>query len=130
MRKVLELSNPVMIDGAMTSHVEYDTDLITALHFAQADAAKKQAAGLKNVAITPAAEFDYGLHLYLGFAAIIAASGDKLTFQDCERIQGADLIKVMNIGRNFIMPSAASTKDNSGDSSETTAEPSPQVQPN
>lgn len=128
MLKTLKLKNPVAIDGTMANHVAYDTDLITGLHFAQADAAKKQAAGLKSVAVTAAAEFDYALHLYLGFAAIIAASEDKLTFQDCERIKGEDIIAVMNIGRNFIMPSAASKKNNSDDSSETTAEPSPQAQ--
>lgn len=130
MRKTLTLHNPVMINGVEMAALDYDTNAITASLFAQADAQKKQAAGLKNVAITPAVEFDYALHLYLGFAAIVAASDNAIAFFDCERIHGADLVEVMNIGRNFILRSEASTDDSSEEPSETTAEPSTQVQSN
>lgn len=130
MRKTLTLHNPVMINGVEMTALDYDTNAITASLFAQADAQKKQAAGLKNVAITPAVEFDYALHLYLGFAAIVAASDNAIAFFDCERIHGADLVEVMNIGRNFILRSEASTDDSSEEPSETTAEPSTQAQSN
>lgn len=130
MRKTLTLQNPVMINGVEMAALDYDTNAITASLFAQADAQKKQAAGLKNVAITPAVEFDYALHLYLGFAAIVAASDNAVAFFDCERIHGADLVEVMNIGRNFILRSEASTDDSSEEPSETTADPSTQARLN
>lgn len=130
MRKTLTLQNPVMINGVEMAALDYDTNAITASLFAQADAQKKQAAGLKNVAITPAVEFDYALHLYLGFAAIVAASDNAIAFFDCERIHGADLVEVMSIGRNFILKSEASTENSSEEPSETTAEPSTQAQLN
>lgn len=130
MRKTLTLQNPVMINGVEMAALDYDTNAITASLFAQADAQKKQAAGLRNVAITPAVEFDYALHLYLGFAAIVAASDNAIAFFDCERIHGIDLMEVMSIGRNFILRSEASTDDSSEEPSETTAEPSTQVQSN
>lgn len=127
MRKTLTLQNPVMINGAEMFALDYDTNAITAMLFAQADAQKKQAAGMRNVAITPAVEFDYALHLYLGFAAIIAASDNAIAFFDCERIHGADLVEVMNIGRNFILRSEESAESNSEEPSENTAEPSAQA---
>lgn len=130
MRRTLTLKNPVSINGVEMQALDYDTDAITAMLFAQADAQKKQAAGLRNVAITPAVEFDYALHLYLGFAAIIAASDNTIAFFDCERIHGADLVEVMNIGRNFILRSEESTENSSDDASEITAELSPQAQSN
>lgn len=124
MRKTLTLQNPVMINGTEMFALDYDTNAITAMLFAQADAQKKQAAGMRNVAITPAVEFDYALHLYLGFAAIIAASDNAIAFFDCERIHGVDLVEVMNIGRNFILRSEEPAEHKSEEPSETTAEPS------
>lgn len=124
MRKTLTLQNPVMINGTEMFALDYDTNAITAMLFAQADAQKKQAAGMRNVAITPAVEFDYALHLYLGFAAIIAASDNAIAFFDCERIHGVDLVEVMNIGRNFILRSEEPAESKSEEPSETTAEPS------
>lgn len=130
MRKTLTLRNPVMINGVEMTALDYDTDAITAGMFAQADAQKKMAAGLRTVAITPAIEFDYALHLYLGFAAIVAASNNAITFVDCERIHGTDLVEAMNIGRNFILKSEESTPSNSDEPLEITAEPSQPAQLN
>lgn len=130
MKGFIELRNPVMINGESMTKLAYDTNEITPALFAQADAAKKQAAGLKTVAITPAVEFDFALHLYLGFAAVIAASNNSIEFVDCERVHGLDLVEVMNVGRNFILKSEASQESNSEEPSETTAEPTPQASPN
>ena len=56
------------------------------------------------MAISPAAEFDFSLHLYLGFAAIVAVN-PAYSFEDVARIKGRDTVEVMKIGRNFILAS-------------------------
>ena len=126
MKDILKLKNPIVVDGKTVSEMAYDTNEITAAQFAEADIKRKIAAGTKNVAITPAAEFDFSLHVYLGFAAIVAAN-PSVDFSDVERIHGADLVNVMDIGRNFILQSEVSTPETSDEQSETTAEPSTQA---
>lgn len=123
MRNTIQLRNPVTINGKPVEALTYDTNEINAPLFAQAEALKKQAAGLKNVAIVPAVEFDFSLHLYLGFAAVIAVS-PEMDFTDLERTHGYDLVKLMEIGRNFILRSEESQASSSGTASETTPEPS------
>lgn len=72
---------------------------------------------MKNVAIVPAVEFDFALHTYLGFAAIIAEM-PHVDFLDLERLHGADVVDVMRIGRNFILKSEESTPNDSDAPSE------------
>lgn len=126
MKNTLKLKNPIKINGVDVSELSYDTNEITPQLFAHAEALKKSAAGLKNVAIVPAVEFDFSLHMYLGFAAIIAVN-PSYDFSDMERIHGSDTVDVMKIGRNFILGSEESAESNSDDASETTAEPSTQA---
>ena len=101
---VLTLKNPVMIDGKSIGEISYDSNEINGTLFVMAEAKKKAAAGMKNTTISPAAEFDTGLHLYLGFAVIIAVN-PSYDFSDLERIKGRDVVEVMAIGRNFILTS-------------------------
>ena len=126
----LSLKNPVMIDGKEVKEMTYDSNEIDGILFATAEAKKKAAAGLKNTSITPAAEFDFGLHLYLGFAAIVAAN-PSYDFSDVERIKGHDVVEVMAIGRNFILTSEPEQQESdSGEPTETTPEsttPAPQT---
>ena len=68
--------------------------------------------------ITPAVEFDFGLHLYLGFAAIIAVN-PEIDWSDLERLHGADVVEVTGIGGNFMLKS----EDEESQASES-AEPS------
>lgn len=126
MKETLKLINPIMINGVETNELTYDANEITPALFAQAEAKKKEAAGLKNVAIVPAVEFDFSLHLYLGFAAILAVN-PSIDFSDMERMKGRDTVEVMKIGRNFIIKSEESAAKSSDDTSETTAEPSTQA---
>lgn len=114
MEKTLTLTNAVMIDGVSVDKLKYDTDKITAPLFARAEAAKKQAMGIGNVSMTPMAEFDFTLHLYLGFAAIIGCN-PQVDFIDLERIHGRDTMEIMAIGRNFILQSEESITSNSDD---------------
>ena len=108
----------------------YDINEITGILFATAVVKRKTAAGIKNVSVSAAAEFDFGLHLYLGYAAIIAVN-PKYDFSDMERIKGHDVVEVMQIGRNFMLASdKASPESDSDEHTETTPEcttPAPQT---
>lgn len=125
--ETLKLKNPVMIDGKEITEVTYDANEIDGVLFATAEAKRKASAGMKNVTITPAAEFDFGLHLYLGYAAIIAVN-PSYDFSDLERIKGQDNIKVMGIGRNFMLASEKEPQQKDSDEpTETTQESTTQA---
>jgi len=126
---ILKLTNPIEINGKKVAELSYDSDAITAIQFAEADAKKMRASGSKGGNLSGAVELDYGFHLYLGFAAIIAAN-PEIDMTDLERIKGYDVMEVMKVGRNFILKQgAASAAEGSDEQSETTPEPStPQSQ--
>lgn len=126
MKGIIKLANPITVNNKELAELQYNTDEITGALFCEADSKRRFAAGSKNVSIAPAAEFDYGLHLYLGYAAVVAASGE-IDFADLERIHGADLVSIMEVGRNFIMKSEESEQSNSDEASETTAAPTTQA---
>ena len=118
----LKLKNPIKIDGKEVKELTYDINEIDALLFAEADAKKKAATGMKTMSLSPAAEFDPGLHLYLGFAAIIAVNRN-IEFTDLERMKGRDTMEVMKIGRNFMLSSEEDSQESDSDElSETTPE--------
>ena len=110
----LKLKNPIKIDGKEVKELTYDINEIDALLFAEADAKKKAATGMKTMSLSPAAEFDPGLHLYLGFAAIIAVNRN-IDFADLERMKGRDTMEVMKIGRNFMLSSEEDLQENDSD---------------
>lgn len=118
MRGTLTLKNPVMINGDKITEMKYDTNEIDGVLFATAEAKRKAAAGMKNLSVSAAAEFDFGLHLYLGYAAIVAVN-PTYDFSDLERMKGADVVEVMAIGRNFMLKSESEPQEN--DSAEPTA---------
>ena len=126
MRGIIKLSNPILVNGKELTELQYNTTEINGALFCEADAKRRIAAGAKNVAIAPAAEFDYGLHLYLGYAACVAAA-PQLDFADLERIHGTDVVEFMSVGRNFIMKSEDAQQSNSDEPTETTAEPTTQA---
>ena len=126
MTGIIKLANPIPVNGKNMTELHYDTGEITGQLFCEADAKRRIAAGTKNVSIAPAAEFDYGLHLYLGFAACIAAK-PELDFSDLERVHGADLVEIMAVGRNFMLKSEDSAQNTSGEPTEATAAPTTQA---
>ena len=124
MKGTLTLKNPILINNKTISEMTYDSNEITGALFSEAEAMRKRAAGMRNVSINPAIEFDFGLHLYLGYAAIIAVN-PGYDFNDLERIHGGDLMTIMDIGRNFILQSEDSSPASSSDEpSGTTPKPS------
>lgn len=126
----LKLKNPVMITGQSVTEVTHDSNEIDGILFATAESKRKAAAGMKNTTITPAAEFDFGLHLYLGFAAIVAVN-PSYDFSDVERIKGHDIVEVMAIGRNFMLASGKeSPQSDSGEPTETMPESTTPARPN
>ena len=123
MKGTIKLANPITVNGKTLAELQYNTDEITGALFCEAEAKYRSASGSKNVNIAPAAEFDYGLHLHLGFAACIAAA-PEIDFADFTRIHGSDIVKFMEVGRNFILKSEDSDQNNSDEPTENTAAPS------
>lgn len=119
MNGTITLHAPIKIDGKNVKTLNYDTDEISNELFVEADSKKMRASGSKGGNLSGAVELDYGLHLYLGYAAVIAVN-DSITFEDMERCKGPDLIQIMKVGRNFIIASATSQADDSAEQSETT----------
>ena len=127
MKETLNLEHAIKINGKSVKEVTYDADEITAGLFAEADVKKKQAAGIKNLSISPAVEFDFGLHLFLGFAAILAVN-PEYSFEVLEAIHGKDLTSVMKVGRDFLLSSEEDSSPNSlEEQSETTVKPTAQA---
>lgn len=123
----LSLKNPIMINGERIAELNYDINEIDGVLFASAEAKKKAAQGMKNMSMSPAAEFDFGLHLYLGYAAIVAVN-PSIAFEDLERMKGADIVETMKIGRSFMLASdQASTESDSDAPTETTPESTTQA---
>lgn len=126
MKGTIKLANTITVNGKEMTELKYNTEEITGQMFCEADAKRRIAAGTKNVSIAPAAEFDYGLHLYLGFAACIAAD-QEIDYSDLERIHGADVVEFMSVGRNFILKSEDSAQNNSDEHTEITQAPTTQA---
>lgn len=115
MVKDIKLNNPILIDGKKRKSLKYDTEEITVEHFAKAEGLKASSLQKQSgtMMVSPVAETDYSMHLYLGFMAIIAydethnQSDDEgsIDIEDLKRIKGHDIKKVMEIGRNFMLKS-------------------------
>lgn len=123
MKKTLTLENQIEINGKTVKELDYDIDEITGELFAEADAKKMAAAGSKSGNLAGAPELDYSLQLYIGYAAIIAVN-QEIDWSDLKRIKGYDNMKVLHIGRSFVIGSGASQEEDSEEPTETTEEPS------
>lgn len=121
------LSKAVLINGKEVKEMTYDTDEIDGALYAQAEAHKMKASRSKSGNMAGAVELDYSLHLYIGFAAVIAINPDY-TFEDMERIKGKSLRAFSKIGRSFFLASVGSEADSSDEQSEITPEPTTTAQ--
>ena len=122
MSKTLILDQPLLVNGEQRKELKYNPLEITADQFLEAC----QRAALRDKSSTVSfkqKENDYALHLYLGMAAVIAAN-PEISFEDLERVQGYDTLKLTDIGWLFILrTSGATSEENSSDvPSENTAE--------
>ena len=128
MKGSLTLDNPILINGKSVRELTYDTNEITALHFAEADAHRQLATtsriGNGKVGINASAELDYTFHLYLGIMAVVAIN-PEYDVADLERAKGDDVRQLMGLGRFFMSGrSAEPSEESSSDAaSETTQEP-------
>ena len=123
MKKTLLLKHAIKVNNEDVRELTYDAEEITGLLFTEAEARRKVAAGSRNVSNSPVAEVDFGLHLYLGYAAVISIN-PQYDFTDLERIKGGDVAEVMRIGRSFFTKSAVSEGESSDEPGETTPESS------
>lgn len=98
--KKIELINPIMINGKEVKELTYDPEKITADMFCLADAYAKSKCTEVNTISLGSAELDNGLHVYIGYFAVIAVN-PEIDIKDLERLRGYDIIKIMKIGRNF-----------------------------
>ena len=120
--ETIKLRTPILINNKTVSELTHDANEITPSGFAEAEYRKTRANGSKGAPSSAAVELDYSLHLYLGFAAILAVN-PEYDFNDLERIKGADVMEVMKVGRNFIIDSVDTSQDDTSESvSETTPE--------
>ena len=120
--EIIKLRNPILINNKKVSELTHDANEITPSGFAEAEYRKTRANGSKGAPSSAAVELDYSLHLYLGFAAILAVN-PEYDFNDLERIKGADVMEVMKVGRNFIIDSVDTSQ---GDTSESVSETMPE----
>ena len=123
MKETLKLRHPIYINGVKTEELTYDIEEITMELFTEADAVRKRAAGLSNVSLSIAIEFDFTLHTYIGIAAIIAVNPDY-DFEDLKRIHGRDIKEVTRIGRRFFIESE---EDGQPSTSENVLETTPKL---
>lgn len=122
MKKTLELKHPIMIDNKEVTELTYDVEEITAALYSEADTKRRIAAGVRNVTATPSAEIEFGLHAYVGMAAVIAVN-PNYAFEDLERVKGSDMLDLQDIGRRFLLRVEESGQKESGKQSATTPEP-------
>ena len=118
MKGEIILKNPILVNGKQIKKLRYDANEITAQLFVEADSRNIKGMG------TAIAETDCGLHLYLGFASVIAVNSE-IDFSDLERVKGTDITTFMRIGRNFTI--ATSEEISSQDSSEATSDVTPEL---
>lgn len=128
MEHTLKLNEGIKINGKLMHELKYDIAKIDANLFARADALRQQTLDPTKPTATMGMEVDYTMHMYLGFAAILAANeGENMDFVDLERMKGPDLVSTVNIGRVFTYGLAESLANSLENSQENTQEPSTQA---
>lgn len=109
MKDTLYLENPIKINGQTVTELKYDASEIDSMLYLEAcsrcaslDKTKAMTAKLR--------ESDYGLHMYLGFAAIVAVNPD-IDMSDLERVKGLDILRISNIGLLFTLGRLGETSE-------------------
>ena len=116
--ETIKLHRPLLVNGKELRELPYDLEAISTDQFIKAENIAKGKAGKFMFVM---AESDYGFHLELGFAAIMAAD-PSIDETDLDRITGRDLMQVMGVGRNFIGDSSDSPEAQTSESEESDSE--------
>ena len=103
----IKLKTPLMVNGKQLTELPYDIDAIDAAMYVRAESYSRKKDVENVIGIE---EFDYGFHLYLGFAAIMAAD-PSIDIADLERIKGRDLMEVARVGRFFTSNASEDSPD-------------------
>lgn len=112
--ETIKLRRPLLVNGRELTELSCDLDAISSDQFIKAEQVAKSK--LDNLMVN-VVEGDYGFHLELGFAAIMAAD-PSIDQSDLDRITGQDLIEIMRVGRNFIGDSSESQDEATSESEE------------
>lgn len=113
MKNTFELNNSIKINGQDVKKLEYDFDEMTcelftmASNYADAKTLRANQQGRPSAAIM---EQNASLHMYIGMAAVVAVN-PHIDVTDLERIKGFDLIRLTQLGRNFIAGRSAELSD-------------------
>lgn len=116
MKQKLELRQSVMINGKTYKELEYDfeeltcEDYTTAATYADSKTFRASQSGKPNATIM---EQNISFHMYLGMMAVVAVNRELIDIADMERIKGYDLVKITQVGRNFIAGRSEEPSDQS-----------------
>ena len=110
----LELSIPILVNNELLSELSWSADNVSVDLYCEA--ANRATSKLKPSVM----ELDYSLHLWMGFALIIAAN-PQITFDDLKMgIKGTDVLKITMLGRFFITRAAGPADESSDEPSDGT----------
>lgn len=104
MKETMTLKHPIDINGKKVKALVYDTDEITGQMFIEADS-RLQTDKSSSKTTSTVGELDRGLHLYLGFAAVIAVN-PEIDYSDLLRLKGVDVLNIVTVGRGFFFSSS------------------------
>lgn len=122
MKDTIILDQPLLVNGKEYTELTYDASEITADQFSEACSRSADLNKSKTLTVK-LKENDYALHMYLGFAAVIAVN-PEISIEDMERIKGIDIFQLTDVGMLFTLRKLGghSKENNSDEQSETTAE--------
>ncbi len=118
MKGTIELKNGIVINGETVHKLDYDTEEVTVDAYEAACAqVESRATGVRI------AEYDSGLHFWLG-AAAVAAVMPELELEDLRRLKGSDVNALRTLGRNFTIGADKQEEESSDEPSDSTADDS------
>lgn len=124
MKQKFKLNKPILFLGKERTEFDYDFEEVTCEQFSLAASYADSKALIANQQGKPSAaimEQNTSFHMYLGMMAIIAVNKD-IDVTDLEAIKGYDIVRLTQMGRNFIAgrPEEISEQSSSEEQSEAT----------
>lgn len=119
----IKLRKPLLVNGKELAELPYDFDKVGSDGFGRAENRAKKGRAQAGMTVE-LFENDYNFCLQLGFEGIMAAE-PSIDIADLERMTGADVARVMSIGRFFILGSAVEPEDSPEKGSDEPSESTP-----